>query len=359
LNDARSSQDSEALAVIRDRVTRAHAQREPLELTGGGTKAFYGRPTAGETLSLTGHRGVVEYEPSELALTARAGTPLEEIESLLADNHQMLAFEPPHFGAAATLGGAVACGLSGPRRPYAGAVRDHVLGVRIVNGKGESLAFGGRVMKNVAGYDLSRLMAGALGTLGILTEVSLKVLPLPQHEHTLALTVPLETALEHCRAWALTPLPVSATAWHEGRLTLRLSGAEAAVRQARQRIGGETVENGDAWWTSLREQTLAFFTTDEPLWRLSLPPDTPPLALPGDWLYEWGGALRWLKGPGETEPVRRAAAAAGGHATLFRNGDREQAFQPLDAAVLQLHQRLKLALDPAGIFNPGRLYPDL
>ncbi len=214
-------------------------------------------------------------------------------------------------------------------------------------------------MKNVAGYDLSRLMAGALGTLGVLMEVSLKVLPRPETEVTLRLTLPLERALAQCRAWAAAPVPVSASAFHAGQLTLRLSGAEPSVRQAAQRIGGETVAGGDAFWTALREQTHPFFAMSAPLWRISLPSDTPAAALPGACLYEWGGALRWWQGEGDVEALRRTVQAAGGSATLFRHGDRDRVFQPLDGAVLRLHRRLKQALDPAGILNPGRLYRDL
>lgn len=350
---------SEALEAARAQVGRAYAARTPLCLAGGGSKAFYGRAVSGEPLSLAGHRGLIDYEPSELVLTARAGTPLRDVENALAAHAQMLAFEPPHFGAGATLGGTIACGLSGPRRPHAGSVRDFVLGTRILNGKGELLSFGGRVMKNVAGYDLARLMAAALGTLGVLVDVSLKVLPRPETERTLRLTLPLEQALAQCRAWAATPLPISATLYHDGALSVRLSGAESAVRQAALRIGGEPVADDAAFWLSVREHTHPFFSTTAPLWRVSLPPAAPPPALRGEWLYEWGGALRWLRGEQAADDVRGAAKAAGGAATLFRHGDRDAVFQPLDAALFDLHRRLKQALDPARILNPGRLYRDL
>lgn len=345
------------LDEVRMRVEHAGAARAPLCIQGSGSKTFYGRDCTGEPLALAGHRGVIDYEPSELVLTARAGTPLAVIEALLAEQHQMLAFEPPHFGAGATLGGTIACGLSGPRRPHAGAVRDFVLGARIVNGTGEALNFGGRVMKNVAGYDLSRLMAGALGTLGVLMDISLKVLPRPETERTLRLALPLERALAQCRAWAATPMPLSATAWHAGALTVRLSGADASVRQAAERVGGDVLADGDTFWRDLREQTHAFFAGDAPLWRISVPPDTP--AYGDDWLYEWGGALRWYRGDTSVEALRRTAKDGGGAATWFRHGARDAVFQPLDGALERLHRRIKQALDPAGILNPGRLYRDL
>ena len=340
---------------LQEAVRRALAQGRPLALTGGGSKRFYGGEPAGEPLSVSGHAGVVNYEPRELVLTARAGTPLEEIESLLAGEGQMLAFEPPRFGAGATLGGTVACGLSGPRRPWSGAVRDFVLGVRLIDGRGERLRFGGEVMKNVAGYDVSRLMCGALGTLGLLLEVSLKVLPRPEAEITLVQERGGEEAIELMNRWSGKPLPLSA-ACHDGlHLHVRLSGSPTAVAAARRRLGGEPMEDGGTFWEALREQRHAFFQANRPLWRLSVPATTPPLALPGRQLVDWGGAQRWLVSDAPAEEIRHQAAAVGGSATCFRGGDRSRPFHPLPQPLQRLQHRIKQAFDPQGIFNPGRL----
>jgi len=266
-----------------------------------------------------------------------------------------LPFEPPHFGPEATLGGCVAAGLSGPRRSAAGALRDFVLGVKLVDGRGRALVFGGQVMKNVAGYDLARLAAGSLGTLGLIAEASLKVLPLPASEVSLELEMGEASALESMNRWAGQPLPISATAWHRGILRVRLSGSEPAVRAAVEKLGGTRLPDGE-FWRDVREHRHAFFGGSEPLWRLAVPSDRPPLGLPGDTLIEWGGGLRWAR----CGDARGIAAKAGGHATLFRSeGAREGVFAPLDAVALGMHRRLKAAFDPAGILNPGRMYPEL
>jgi glycolate oxidase FAD binding subunit len=269
----------------------------------------------------------------------------------------MLAFEPPHFGAGATFGGCIAAGLSGPRRAAAGALRDFVLGAKLVDGRGRALSFGGQVMKNVAGYDLARLAAGSLGTLALVAEASVKVLPVPAAEITLQLEAPQGEALDAMNRWAGQPLPVSATAWRDGELRVRLSGAAAAVRAASQKIGGAPVEDARAFWTGIREHDDPFFGGEEPLWRLALPSTFPPLDVPGRVLVEWGGALRWLKSAADP---REAAQRAGGHATLFRGGDKARgAFAPLDPVVARLHRELKAAFDPAGVLNPGRMYAEL
>ena len=341
-------------------VTAAFADRRPLRPVGGDTKRSLGRAVDAEPLSLTGHAGIVEYEPTELVVTARAGTPLTELETALAERGQMLGFEPPHLGADATLGGTVACGLSGPRRPYAGSARDFVLGVRLVNGRGQSLRFGGQVIKNVAGYDLSRLMAGAQGTLGVLLEVSLRVLPRPGCEMTLVHEMDTVQALEAVNRWAGQPLPISA-ACHDGeRLRLRLSGTEAGVDAARATLGGEVDDQGESWWTDLRERRLPFFAGDDPCWRLAVAAASAQPDLPGSWLIDWGGAQRWLRSDAEPDVVRSAATAAGGHATRIDDpGDGSSPFQPLPDALLGIHRRLKASLDPNGILNPGRLYAEL
>jgi glycolate oxidase FAD binding subunit len=343
-------------------IKEAAKQKRPLCIRGGGTKDFYGGPVHGYKLNTVDYRGIVAYEPTELVITARAGTPLAEIEAALREKGQMLAFEPPHFGPGATLGGCIATGLSGPRRAYAGAARDFVLGVRILDGKGAELKFGGQVMKNVAGYDVSRLMAGSLGTLGVLLEVSLKVLPLPVSETTLLLKCGEAEAISLMNKWAAQPLPITATAYRGGDLGVRLSGARVAVDAAAGKIGGAPVASAQAerFWTGIREHTDPFFAPSGPLWRLSVKSTTPPLDIPGQQLIEWGGALRWLKSYADAKSIRDAAARSGGHATLFRGGDKSAGvFQPLPPALMKLHRNLKQAFDPAGVLNPGRLYPDL
>ncbi len=340
-----------------DIIRNAGAHKAPLCIRGGGTKDFYGGPLRGETLNVAAFRGIVDYDPTELVITARGGTPLSEIETAMREQGQMLAFEPPHFGTAATLGGCIAAGLSGPRRAYAGAIRDLVLGVRMLDGKGSDLRFGGRVMKNVAGYDVSRLIAGSLGTLGVILEVSLKALPLPVAESTLRREQTQAEAITLINEWAGKPLPLSATCHAGDALYVRLSGAAAAVRAARMKIGGEEIADGAAFWHSVREQRHGFFEAPQPLWRLSLKSTTPPLNLPGGQLIEWGGALRWLKSDGDAKSVREAAALGGGHAILFRGGDKSAGvFHPLSPALEGVHRRLKQTFDPAGIFNRGRFY---
>jgi glycolate oxidase FAD binding subunit len=349
---------------FRQQILAASAAGRPLRLRGGGTKDWYGQQFDGEVLDTRAYAGIIDYEPTELVITARCGTPLAEIEAALAARNQMLAFEPPHFGAGATVGGVVASALSGPRRASAGALRDFVLGAVLLDGHGERLAFGGQVMKNVAGYDVSRLLAGSLGTLGLILEVSLKVLPLPLREATLRVACAEIAALRLLNEWAGKPLPISASCWHDGVLTVRLSGAEAAVSAALQSLQGEPLAADDAaaFWLSVREQTHAFFAGAGSLWRLSLPPHASAVILKGRQLIEWGGAQRWLKLDGDADAdgarqIRQAVAALGGHATLFRGGDKAVGvFHPLAPAIATIHQRLRQAFDPAGIFNPHRMY---
>lgn len=342
---------------LQETVRNAYERRTPLSIRGGNSKRFYGRPARGEPVSLAEHRGIVNYEPAELVITARCGTPLQEVENLLAAHGQMLAFEPPHFGAEATLGGTIACGISGPRRPYAGAVRDHLLGIRCLSGEGRLLRFGGEVVKNVAGFDAFRLMAGALGTLGVLLEASFKVLPRPEHTVTLAFECKLREALGKFNDWHRAPLPISAGAADDTRLYVRLEGSTEGVRSARDRLGGEILPEGTAFWDALREHRHPFFTDNEPLWRLSLPPATPPLSIVGRWLIDWGGAQRWLKTALPPKLIRETATRNGGHAQLYRGGERDGAvFHPLPAPLLDLHKNLKQAFDPRGILNPQRMY---
>ncbi len=292
-------------------------------------------------------------------ISARAGTPLTELEDTLADAGQMLPFEPPHFGASATLGGTIACGLSGPRRPYTGAARDFVLGVNCINGKGERLRFGGQVMKNVAGYDISRMLTGSLGTLAVLLDVHLKVLPRPRQEITLYQQCPAGEAIRRCSDWAGQALPLSGACHYDDQLVLRLSGSARSLAAAARTMGGERHDESNRFWQQLREQQLPFFTTSRPLWRIALPAASPALELDGDWLLDWGGAQRWFASELPAREIRAAASDAGGHATLFRGGDRDSAiFHPLPAALLALHRRIKQTFDPAGILNPGRMYPE-
>jgi glycolate oxidase FAD binding subunit len=351
-----------ALAEFTERVRAARAARTALRIRAGGTKDFYGNEPRGEPLDPRAFRGIVAYDPSELVVTARCGTPLSELEAELAEHGQMLPFEPPHFGTSATVGGCIAAGLSGPRRATAGAVRDFMLGATLLDGQAQVLHFGGTVMKNVAGYDVARLLAGSLGTLGLIVEASIKVLPVPAEEATLQLQMDEPSALARMNAWAGQPLPVSATCWHAGRLAVRLSGSGPALRAARERIGGEAVERAAAaqFWQGVREQTAAFFEGPAPLWRLSVPSKAPPLRLAGAQLIEWGGALRWLRSPEPAGTLRAAAAAAAGHATSFRGGDLSAgAFAPLAPELADIHRRLKAQFDPDGVFNPGRMFKDL
>ncbi len=354
------------LAELRARIRDAAQKRTPLAIRAGGTKDFYGNAPRGEPFDPRGYAGIVAYEPTELVITARCGTPLAELEAALAAHGQMLAFEPPHFGAGATVGGCIAAGLAGPRRASYGTayggVRDFVLGAKLIDGRGNLLTFGGTVMKNVAGYDVARALAGSLGILGLIVEVSIKVLPRPAVEETLAFELDEAQALARCNEWGGLPLPVSATAWHGGVLHVRLSGAAAAVRAARAQLGGERLDEARAasFWRGIREHTDAFFAVNAPLWRVSVPSTAAPLALEGAQLIEWGGALRWLRSPLPAQAIRVRAAQLGGHATLFRGGDRTiGVFPPLPAPLAAIHRRLKAEFDPAGIFNPGRMYPEL
>lgn len=349
------------LRSLQERIRAAAAGSESLCIRAGGSKDSYGGRLQGELLDVSGLSGITHYEPTELVISARAGTPLNEVERELAAHGQMLAFEPPRFEGRATLGGTVACALSGPRRAYCGAVRDFVLGVETIDGRGELMRFGGKVIKNVAGFDVSRLMAGSMGTLGLLTEITLKTVPRPRAECTLRFQMDQPQALGSMTRWATQPLPLSATEWHDGVLHVRLSGADAAVRAARTALGGEIIHGADEYWGSVREQQLPFFAAAPELWRLSLPAHTPVLPVSGPTLIEWGGSLRWLAGPQDGGALRGLAARSGGHATLYRTPVRapEGPFQPLSPAMLTIHKRLKAAFDPAGIFNRGRLHPDL
>jgi glycolate oxidase FAD binding subunit len=353
------------VARLEERIRAAAADGRALRIHAGATKDFYGDALRGDPLDVREVRGIVAYAPNELVLTARAGTPLVEIEETLDAHGQMLAFEPPHHGEGATLGGVVASGFSGPRRPHAGAARDFVLGTRVIDGTGTSIAFGGQVIKNVAGFDVSRLMTGALGTLGVITEISLKCLPRPKVETTRAVRCDATQALRMMNEWGGKALPISATCFHDGILRVRLSGAGAAIAAAGPVIGGEPID-GEAFWRAVRDQTLDFFRPavegNATLWRISVRSTAPATSFDADTLIEWGGSLRWLvcASPLEPQVVRAFAAEHGGHATLFRARDKSAgAFHRLSPPVLALHQGLKKVFDPRGILNPGRMYAAL
>lgn len=365
--------NSDISQQLQQQIEQAYAQTTALHIVGGNSKAFYGnadpRLDVAEILNIAEHNGVLNYEPTELVITVRAGTPLIVIEKLLDDNGQMLAFEPPAFADTATIGGIIACNLSGPRRAYAGAARDFLLGCKLINGKGEVLSFGGEVMKNVAGYDVSRLMAGALGTLGVLLEVSLKVLPKPEIQTTQLFQSTWSTALDKLHSWSQTPLPVSASSFHDSTLRLRLSGTEKSVAAAIKSIGGDKDNNHEAekYWSQLKEHKLDFFKNDKTLWRISLSSDIDNMGISdcnkNNTLIEWGGALRWIKLDTPWQEIHQAATELDGHATLFRHSrlttEHQAPFQPLSSGLLRIHKNLKQAFDPKHILNPGKLYPEL
>lgn len=379
--------DAELNSLI-DAVRAAAAQGRSLRLRGGGSKDFWGQSLTGEVLDTRAYAGIVSYEPSELVVTARCGTPLAELKAALAEKGQCLAFEPPHFGLDATVGGMVAAGLSGPARATAGAVRDFVLGARFINGLGEHLTFGGQVMKNVAGYDVSRLMAGSWGTLGLITEVSLKVLPVAPAEATLMVAgLAQGPALDLLHRWGGQPLPLNASAWvHDATalpvsdyLFVRLRGAVAAVQSATLKMSADaaamgaqvqTMDNTEAAqdWRASAEQSLQFFDAPSPdacLWRLSLPQTAPVLDLPYPTYIEWQGAQRWLWAPASAAVHLRALAhKVGGHATLFRASAAHAAADkavavntPLGPVQQRLQQQLQKQFDPKGVFATGRMHP--
>ena len=330
-----------------------------LNLVGGNSKAFYGREIQGESLDVAKNQGVINYEPTELVVSVRNGTRLSELESILSEQNQMLGFEPPCFESQSTIGGAVAAGLSGPRRPFSGAVRDHILGCKIINGHADILSFGGTAMKNVAGYDLSRLMAGSMGTLGLILEVSLKVIPKPEIESTWSMEISKQKVIEMMAKLLQKSLPLTGL-YHDGeRLFYRLSGSTDSINSVVDTLGGEECTEQTQLWSGLNDQSSEFFQDESPLWRISVAPATEQFALAGQSLLDWGGALRWLKSEESAQQIYQTVAEAGGHATLFRGAKRDgQVFQPLPPDLMQIQERLKLAFDPKGIFNPGRMYSE-
>ncbi len=359
-----------AIDRLCDRVRAAASDSRQLSVRGGGTKNFYGEPPQGEPLQTDELTGIVSYEPSELFVTAGAGTRLIELEAALAETGQCLAFEPPRFGNVATIGGMVAAGLSGPARASTGSMRDHVLGAKLINGRGEWLTFGGQVIKNVAGYDVSRVLAGSMGVLGVITEVSLKVLPVAPAEATLVFECSQGDALRMLNEWGGQPLPLNASCWREsdgtGRLWLRLRGAVAAVAAACKRLGGERIDpvEAAAGWLAIRDQTLPWFGErgQRDLWRLSVPQWAAPLDLARSPLIEWHGGQRWYLATIDEGPtVRAAARAAGGHATLFiaatPNAATLNRFDALSRPLARIHRALMNEFDPHAVFHRGRFYP--
>lgn len=346
--------------TLQAQILDAYEHKSALKIQAGNSKAFYGRQIDAEIIDVSEHQGIISYEPTELVVTARTGTRLSDIEKTLEQQKQMLAFEPPAFSESATLGGTIACNFSGPRRAYTGAARDFVLGCQIINGKAEQLRFGGQVMKNVAGYDASRLMCGALGGLGLILDVSLKVLPRPEAEITLCYSCDINQAQKNIHQWIKQSLPVSASCFYQQQLYVRLSGNQSSVNAALKAMGGERLENDSAFWQSIKIQTHDFFNTDKPLWRLSLASNSAPLELSGDTLYEWSGALRWLKTDEPATKIREVLDAVNGQATLFKNATSStDIFHPLSPGLLRVHKKLKHAFDPHNILNPGCLYKEL
>ena len=357
------------LSRLINQVRMAAADRMPLDIRGGGTKSFYGGEPVGEPLELRSLTGISSFEPSELVVTVRAGTPLAELEAALAEKGQCLPFEPPRFAAGGTVGGMVASGLAGPARAAVGGLRDYVLGATLINGRAEVLTFGGQVMKNVAGYDVSRVLAGSMGIFGVICEVSLKVLPVAPATVTLRLEMNAPTAIRRLNEWGGQPLPLNASAWWDGMLVLRLSGAAAAVKAAQDLIGGELIAPAAAvpFWQGLRDHSDEFFAGaaravdgGAGLWRLSVPATAPALKLSGEQLLEWGGAQRWMCTSAPAQTLREAAASVGGHAVLFRSREKSVGtWAPLKPPLDRIHRELKAAFDPQRIFNPGRLVPGL
>lgn len=351
-----SSSDTQ-IALWSEQIRQASANSAPLEIRGGGSKSWYGQQVCGELLSTADYQGVLSYEPSELVVTVKAGTKVQQLQQMLAQHQQMLAFEPPDFDGVATIGGMIATGLCGPRRYQTGPMRDYVLGVNLIDGQGEVLRFGGQVIKNVAGYDISRSQVGAMGSLGLITSVSLKVLPLPEAELTLVFICSENEAREKLLNWRLR-WPVSASCWMVGRLYVRLSGYAQTLQQAQRALGGE-VFAADDFWQALREQKLAFFSQEQErsLWRIALPLQQPGLNLPGKSVFEWGGQLQWLYTDVSASLVRQHAQACGAAACLYRAQDKTPGVFELPAPALwRVQQALRQVFDAAGIFNRGRLY---
>jgi glycolate oxidase FAD binding subunit len=356
--------DNDFLQALSQRIEHCSRTGHAVHIEGGGSKHFYGGPVEGEILSTRGFAGILEYEPTELVVTAKAGTLLSDIEALVASQRQMLAFEPPRFSKSSTIGGVIASGLAGPRRGTHGGVRDFVLGATLMDGRGQVLHFGGTVMKNVAGYDVSRLLAGSMGCMGVLLDISVKVLPIPATESTLRFAMSEAQFIIQVNRWLGDPLPISGSHWHAGVAHLRLSGAQAAVNEAIKKLGGEllSAEEATDLWNSLRDQTHPFFNWTGDLYRLSLPATSTPVISEFETLIEWAGSQRWLRAPADSNPatIQALAQSMNGHATLYHTpiaAKRAFAFTMPAPTLKSIQQKLKKEFDPAGIFNPGRMAP--
>ena len=346
---------------LQAQVVDAMQSGKPLAITGGESKSFYGRKIVGEPILIGPHSGVVDYHPSELVITARAGTPLTEIIELLDQNNQMLGFEPPQFSRFATLGGAIAAGLSGSIRPYSGSVNHFVLGLKVLTGHGEILRFGGRVIKNVAGFDVSRLMVGSMGCLGILLEISLKVVPKPVAEQTVIIEhADPDESITLMNQLAGKPIPISGASWVNGETRIRISGSDVAVDEARRSIGGGRDSHGNEFWLAINNQTHEFFHNAPMLLRGSVTPGSKMFCAAKNQLIDWGGGLRWTVCDEVDSAFEQAVNGVDGHLTCFRNGDRKsEVFAALPSAIMKFHQNLKNQFDPTRILNPGRMYAEL
>ena len=338
-------------------VEDAYKSKQALSIQGNNSKEFFGNKITGESINVVDHSGIVEYEPSELFITARCGTLIQDIESILQENNQILSFEPPSFSTSDTLGGLIACGLSGPRRAYSSSIRDCVLGTHIINGKAEYLEFGGKVMKNVAGYDTSRLMCGALGTLGIIMQASLRVSPKPQHELTTVIECSQTEAISKLHYWTQSHLPITASFHFENQLYIRLEGLQITVLNSYKKIGGEALSSSESFWKSIKNHQHDFFKSEMPLWKLLVPHNSPALSIAGDMSIEWNGGLRWLLSNEANKEIMDACTQARGTATLFKTASKPENFLPnLSPNLKKLHINLKNAFDPENILNPGRQY---
>jgi len=351
-----------------EQINTARSEGQQLDIVGFGSKGFLGRRPQGQRLELTGHSGIVDYQPIELVMTVRAGTSLGEIEHALAQHNQMLAFDPPHFSDQASIGGTLACNQSGPGRPWCGSVRDMVLGTRLINGKGELLRFGGQVMKNVAGFDASRLQAGAMGCFGVITEVSVKVLPKPDATITLMSEMSASLAITTMNELGRHAIPLTAACWIDGGLYLRFSGLQSVLNETVKQCistlpsAAKPLDEADQFWRDLRDHRLEFFAGESPLWRFSLQSNADHFLPDQHWLIDWGGAQRWLKTDAlladtNIERMEQVAVDGNGQVSLFRGGDRSgEVFHNQTSALKTIHQRLKKSFDPEGLFNSGRLY---
>ncbi len=356
-NQKLSMQDMDSIILdLRDQLAKAKESGETIRIRGGGSKDFYGLSKQGKTLETTALSGIIEYEPTELVLTAYAGTPLSEIEAALAQNNQMLPFEPPYFGENATFGGCIATGLSGPRRATMGAVRDFVLGVRILDGNGKDLSFGGKVMKNVAGFDVSRVLTGSNGTLGLILSASVKVLPKPEVEKSVCFVTSEKEAIVKMNEIAGLPVPLSGSCFDGEKLVIRLSGAGAAVRAGIERIGGDGF-NDQNFWDEVKEQRHPFFRKTGTLIRLSINSASPPIENEQTFL-EWNGSLRWLWGSRDLDHYQEIAKARGGNASIFRSDTTCTEIMKLSRPMMRLQEKVKQSLDPHGLFGKNRMFKE-